>query len=294
MERHFMNKDVLVVIGVGGMGQAIARRIGSGRRILLADYDAELLRSVAEVLYGEGHDVVEQSVDVSDPVAVAALADVASGLGRVTHVAHTAGLSPVQAPVDAIVQVDLLGVAYVLDAFGAVIEPGGAGVVIASMAGHFAAPSLPDQLAAALADTPTEQLAALPFLNEESLGNAGAAYSIAKRANQLRVQAAAAVWGARGARINSISPGVISTPMGRAELEGPSGDQMRAMVNASATGRYGSPDDIASAADFLLDPQRSSFITGTDLLVDGGAVAGVMVGQRRAAAQAPPEGSSAL
>lgn len=289
-----MEKDNLVVIGTGGMGLAIARRIGSGRRILLADFDGEGLRSAAETLYAERHDVVEQGVDVADPVAVQALAEIAVGLGRVTHVVHTAGLSPVQAPVDAIIKVDLLGVAYVLDAFGEVIAPGGAGVVIASMAGHFAAASMPGELSDALADTPTEELAALPFLSDEALGNPGAAYSIAKRANQLRVQAAAGAWGERGARINSISPGVISTAMGRAELDGPSGEQMRTMVNASAAGRYGSPDDIAAAADFLLDPQRASFVTGTDLLVDGGAVAGVSAAQRRAAAAAAAQSESAL
>lgn len=289
-----MDRDVLVVIGVGGMGQAIARRIGSGRRILLADYDPGTLRSVAETLHGEGQDVVEQSVDISDRLAVEGLADVANGLGRITHVAHTAGLSPVQATVEEIVKVDLLGVAYVLDAFGKVVAPGGAGVVIASMAGNFAAGTLPDEMAAALTDTPTEELTELPFLTEEALGNPGAAYSIAKRGTQLRVQAAAAVWGERGARINSVSPGVISTPMGRAELDGPSGEQMQSMVTASAMKRYGSPDDIASAVDFLLDPQRSSYITGTDLLVDGGTVAGVIGAQRRAAAAAAAQSESAL
>ena len=147
--------------------------------------------------------------------------------------------------------------------------------MIASMAGHFAADSVPLEMAKALSLTPTDQLAALPFLGEGALPNPGAAYSIAKRANALRVQAAAGAWGQRGARVNSISPGIISTPMGSAELEGDSGAQMRQMIGASATGRVGTPDDIAAAAAFLLDSQQASFITGTDLLVDGGAVAGV-------------------
>ena len=268
-----MEKNVLVVIGVGGMGLAIARRIGSCAKVLLADFNEETLAAAAEQLRVEGHDVAEQKVDVSDRASVAALADAAAELGPVLQVAHTAGLSPVQAPVEAIIGVDLLGVAHVLDEFARVVAPGGAGVVIASMAGHFAADSMPLELAKALSLTPTEQLAELPFLAQ--LPNPGAAYSIAKRANALRVQAAAGAWGQRGARVNSISPGIISTPMGAAELAGESDAQMRQMVGASATGRLGTPDDIAAAAAFLLDSRQSSFVTGTDLLVDGGAVAGV-------------------
>lgn len=210
---------------------------------------------------------------MSDQASVARLADDAAALGPVTHVAHTAGLSPVQAPVDAIVKVDLLGVAYVLDEFGRVVAPGGAGVVIASMAGHLAADSVPLEMAKALSLTPTDQLAGLPFLGQ--LPNPGAAYGIAKRANALRVQAAAGDWGRRSARINSISPGVVSTPIGTAELAGESAEQINGLITASATGRVGTPDDIAAAAAFLLDPQHASFITGTDLLVDGGAVAAV-------------------
>jgi len=268
-----VEKNVLVVIGVGGMGLAIARRVGSGAKALLADFNETTLTAAAQQLRGEGHDVVAQKVDVSDRASVAALADAAAELGRVHQVAHTAGLSPVQASVEAIVAVDLLGVAYVLDEFARVVAPGGAGLVIASMAGHFAADSLPLEMAKALSLTPTEELADLPFLAQ--LPDPGAAYSIAKRANALRVQAAAGAWGARGARVNSISPGVISTPMGAEELAGESGERMRQMVAASATGRLGTPDDIAAAAAFLLDPTRASFITGTDLLVDGGAVAAV-------------------
>jgi NAD(P)-dependent dehydrogenase (short-subunit alcohol dehydrogenase family) len=268
-----VEKNVLVVIGVGGMGLAIARRLGSGARVLLADFNETTLTAAAQQLRVEGHDVVAQKVDVSDRASVAALADAAAELGPVHEVAHTAGLSPVQASIEAIVAVDLLGVAYVLDEFARVVAPGGAGLVIASMAGHFAADSLPLEMAKALSLTPTEELANLPFLGH--LPDPGAAYSIAKRANALRVQAAAGAWGRRGARVNSISPGVISTPMGAEELAGQSGDQMRQMVAASATGRLGTPDDIAAAAAFLLDPTRASFITGTDLLVDGGAVAAV-------------------
>lgn len=268
-----MNKDVVVVIGVGGMGLAIARRVGSGRKVLLADFDEATLGAAADQLRGEGHDVEAAAVDVSDQDAVVRLADTAAGLGRVTHVVHTAGLSPVQAPTEAILRVDLLGVATVLDEFARVVAPGGAGVVISSMAGHMSAGFPPDQ-EKALAATPAQDLLTLPFLAPDVVGDPGSAYVLAKRANILRVQAAAATWGERGARVNSISPGVISTPMGRQELAGESGEQMRAMVGMSATKRLGTPDDIAAAAVFLLDAQ-AGFITGTDLLVDGGVVAAI-------------------
>ncbi|XVU26281.1 SDR family oxidoreductase [Actinoplanes sp. CA-054009] len=264
--------SVVVVVGVGGMGEAIARRQGAGRRLVLADFDEVALKRVAETLRGEGYDVTARRVDVGDRASVAALADAAAELGAVTQVAHTAGLSPVQAPVEAILRVDLAGVAYALEEFGRVIAPGGAGVVIASMAGTMAAGRLPAELETALATTPADDLLGLPFLQGGALPDAGAAYGIAKRGNQLRVRTASRGWGARGARVNSISPGVIATPMGRQELSGESGAMMRAMIDASGTGREGTAADIAAAAAFLLGAE-STFITGTDLLVDGGVVA---------------------
>ena len=164
-----------------------------------------------------------------------------------------------------------------LDEFGAVIAQGGAGVVIASMAGTMAAGQLPPEGEGALALTPADQLPSLPFLSSAAVPNPGAAYGIAKRANQLRVQAASLTWGKRGARVNSISPGVISTPIGQAELSGESGAMMQGMIDVSGTGRIGTPSDIAEAAAFLLGPS-ASFITGTDLLVDGGVIAAVRSG----------------
>ncbi|QAY72067.1 SDR family oxidoreductase [Agromyces protaetiae] len=272
-----MSNGVLVVIGVGGMGEAIARRVGAGHKVVLGDFNEALLERVATALRGDGFDVTAQKVDVSSRESVAALADAAAALGPVVKVVHTAGLSPVQAPTAAILHVDLAGVAYSLDEFGRVIADGGAGVVIASMAGTFGIGQFPAELEAALALTPTDDLLGLPFLAEGALPNAGAAYSIAKRGNQVRVQAASLAWGARGARVNTISPGVISTPMGQQELAGESGEGMRAMISGSGTGRIGTPADIANAAAFLLSAD-ASFITGTDLLVDGGTVAGVRSG----------------
>ncbi|AWB96687.1 short-chain dehydrogenase [Agromyces badenianii] len=268
-------RKVLVVIGVGGMGEAIARRQATGRTVVLADFSEQALERVGGALRGDGFEVVTRTVDVSSRASVAELADAAAALGRVTQVVHTAGLSPVQAPRDAILAVDLLGTALVLDEFERVIAPGGAGLVIASMAGHFM-PPLPPEVAHALATTPSDELLSLPVF--ASITEAAAAYPFAKHANHLRVRAASSAWGARGARVNSISPGVISTPMGQQELAGESGGQMRAMIAASGTGRVGTPYDIADAAAFLLGPD-ASFITGTDLLVDGGVVAAVSTGR---------------
>ncbi|MGC7101717.1 SDR family oxidoreductase [Amycolatopsis lurida] len=272
--------DVVVVTGAGGMGLAIARRLAAGRRTLLADFSEPALTAAAEALRGDGHDVTTRVTDVSDREAVAALADAAAALGRVTHVAHTAGLSPEQAQAETVLRVDLLGVALVLDEFARVIAPGGAGVVIASMAGHMPQELTTDQ-EFALATAPAAELLALPFLSPDALGARGA-YAMSKRANALRVQAAANTWGRRGARVNSISPGIIATAMGRAELAGPSGHMIQAMIDRCGTGRIGTPDDVADAAAFLLGPQ-ATFITGTDLLVDGGVVASMRMG-----AQEPP------
>ncbi|GAA4867553.1 SDR family oxidoreductase [Saccharopolyspora cebuensis] len=266
-----MGQQVVVVVGVGGMGVAIARRLGSGARLLVADVDQETLGAATGELEGEGYAVTAAPVDVSSRDSVAALARQAASLGEVRTVVHTAGLSPVQAPVPAILAVDLLGVALVLDEFTEVIASGGAGVVIASMAAH-GHPGFSPEQARELATAPADRLLSLPVAAESQFPHAGAAYGFAKRANLLRVQAASATWGARGARINSISPGVIATPMGRTELSGEHGDSMRMMIEASHAQRPGTPADIAEAAAFLLGP-AASFISGTDLLVDGGVTA---------------------
>jgi len=268
-----VNGDVAVVIGTGGMGRAIGRRIGGGRHLLLADFDQEALASVADTLRGEGHQVTARHVDVGDAESVRELAEAAAALGPVKALAHTAGLSPVQAPPAAVLRVDLLGAALVLEAFAEVVAPGGAAVVIASMAGHLF-PPLDPEFERQLATVPAGALLDLPLV--AAVTESSAAYGIAKRANLLRVQTAAGPWGARGARVNAISPGVIATPMGQQELDGESGGQMRAMIAMSGTGRIGTPDDIAAAAAFLLGPD-ATFITGTDLLVDGGVVAAVKV-----------------
>lgn len=270
-----MNNEVLVIVGVGGMGIAVARRSGAGRTIVLADIDATGLAAVAAALTQDGHHVLTHEVDVTSRSSLAAVAETARAAGRVTSLVHTAGLSPQQASADAVLAVDLLGVALSIEEFGRVIEPGGAGVVIASMAGHMLMPPLEPDVERQFASAPAEDLLGLEACS--TITSSQQAYPLAKRANQIRVAAAAGSWGERGARINSISPGVISTAMGRLELESESGTLMRAMVKNSGLRRYGTPEDIAAATEFLLGPS-ASFITGIDLLVDGGVVGAIRTG----------------
>lgn len=268
---------VVVITGTGGMGRAIAHRLAPGRHLVLADVSAEALTEVAAALEGIGHVVTTQHTDVSDGASVAELARVAADLGPVVAVIHTAGVSPLHASTDAIIAVDLVGTAHVLEAFGGVIARGGAGVVIASMAGHMGPPIEAD-VQLALATAPVDELASLPALEAIRAGDPGLAYTFAKRGNHLRVRAQSVAWGERGARLNSISPGVIATPMGLAELAGGSGAFMQAMIDGSGTGRVGTPDDIAAATEYLVGP-GSAFITGTDLLVDGGVVGALTTDQ---------------
>ena len=267
--------EVLTVIGVGGMGQAIIRRLGPGKTVLLADNNEADTGLGSRIPCCGRLSRREPARRCRVSESVHALAEFAASLGNVAQLAHTAGLSPAQASAEAILAVDLLGVALVLQEFGEVIAPGGAGVVIASMAGHMF-PPLTAEKEKALAHNPPGELLDLDFVSRAT-SIPGIAYAIAKQANHIRVRAASAQWGRRGARINSISPGIISTPMGQQELASPVGDGMRAMIAMSGTGRIGTPDDIAAATAFLLGPD-ATFITGTDLLVDGGVIAAVKAG----------------
>jgi NAD(P)-dependent dehydrogenase (short-subunit alcohol dehydrogenase family) len=263
--------EVVVVIGVGGMGRAICRRLGSGRTLVVADANRHTLDAVTDTLTAEGHQVRPFPLDVTCADSVREFARSASSLGRVTKVAHTSGLSPSQASAAQILNVDLRGVALVLDEFSRVIAPGGAGVVIASMAGHFV-PPLSEQQRHAIAGARPDELFTLPYLSPDTVSDPGWAYAVAKQAVLVRVRAAAPACGLRNARINSISPGTIATPMGDDELASPLGDGIRAMIAAAISGRMGTPDDIAGAAAFLLGPD-AGYVTGTDLLVDGGVTA---------------------
>ncbi len=272
-----MNKNVVVVIGAGGIGLAIARRQGFGNKVLLADRNGDILAAAAEGMANAGFDVESQPVDVTSRASVQALADKAAALGQVMQVVNTAGLSPNMAPAEKVLEVDLYGTALVFEIFGEVIAPGGAGLVVSSMAGHHRRP-LPEEDEKLLAYTPTEELLALPCLNSDAVPNGMIAYMVAKRANILRVQAEAMRWGERGARVNAISPGIVVTPLAAHELASPSGDIFRAMVEASPSKRMASPEEIAVAANFLLSPD-AGFITGSDLLIDGGVVAAMRAGK---------------
>jgi len=272
-----MAKDVVVIIGAGGIGLAIARRQGFGKTLLLADFNEATLQSAAEGLRGASYSVETLFVDVSSRESVRSLVNAAAALGNVVQVVNTAGLSPNMAPVDRLLKVDLYGSAVVFEEFENVIASGGAGLVISSMAGHMM-PALPPEQDHALAYTPADELLDLPFLKGDAIPNTLVAYMIAKRANMLRVQAAAMSWGARGARVNSLSPGIIVTPLARHELDSEIGHIYRAMVEASAVKRMAPPDEIAIAASFLLGPD-AGFITGSDLLIDGGVIAAMRAGK---------------
>ncbi len=270
-------QEVLVLVGAGAIGLAIARRQGAGKTVLLASVHEDRLQSDAESLERDGYRVNTQPVDVASRESVRSLAQTAAGLGSVVQVVDTAGLSPVQASAEAILAVDLVGTAIFLEEFGRVIAWGGAGLVISSMAGYML-PALDPEQDHALAWTPADELLQLPMLSPEAVDNSGAAYAIAKRANHLRVQAAAISWGQRGARINSMSPGIIVTPLARDEMSGPGADSYRAMIEASPAGRVGTTNEIATAAAYLLGSD-ASFVTGSDLLIDGGVIAALRAGR---------------
>jgi NAD(P)-dependent dehydrogenase (short-subunit alcohol dehydrogenase family) len=270
-------KNVLVVIGPGQIGQAIARRVGVGKHVLLADMRRENADAAADVMTNAGYEVSVATVDVSSREAVHALVEMATSLGEVTGLIHAAGVSPSQASPATILKVDLYGTALVLEAFGNVIARGGAGVVIASQSGH-RLPSLTVEQNKALATTPVEELLSLHFLQPDQVTDSLRAYQISKRGNSLRVMAEAVRWGKRGARINTISPGIIMTPLAKDELTGPRGAGYRRMIEVSAAGRVGTPDEVGTVAALLMGPD-GGFITGSDFLMDGGVTAAYWFGE---------------
>lgn len=269
--------DVVVVIGAGSIGQAIARRVSAGKHVLLADLRPDNADAAAEVLRDAGFQVSTAIVDVSARDSVHALVEAATGLGEVTGLIHAAGVSPSQASPRTILAVDLYGTALVLEEFGEVIAPGGAGVVIASQSGHRLPALIPEQ-DRALAVTPADQLLDLPMLQPDHVADSLHAYQISKRGNSLRVRAEAVRWGKRGARINTISPGIIVTPLARDELNGPRGDGYRRMIQLSPAGRAGTPDEVGHLGALLMGPD-GAFITGSDFLMDGGVTAAYWHGE---------------
>lgn len=265
-----MNKKIIVLIGAGSIGQAIARRIGSGKHILLADINKDNATKASVILSDAGFEVSTTTVDVSSRQSVVSMIKVAQEIGAIFGLIHSAGVSPSQASPETILKVDLYGTAIVLEEFGNVIAEGGSGVVIASQSGHRLEPLSIEQNRA-LATTQTEELLSLPMLQLSNIRDSLHAYQLSKRGNSLRVMAEAVRWGKRGARINSISPGIIITPLAKDELNGPRGDY-RKMINSCAVGRAGTPDEVGNVANLLMG-QDGAFITGSDFLMDGGVTA---------------------
>lgn len=269
--------NVIAVIGAGSIGQAIARRVSAGKKVLLADLRQQNADVAAKTLSEAGFEVIPATVDVSSRASVCALIEQATSLGEVSGLIHAAGVSPSQAPPETILKVDLYGTALVLEEFGNVIARGGAGVVIASQSGH-RLPPLSVEQNAALALTPVEELLSLPMLQPHQVKDSLHAYQLSKRGNALRVMAEAVRWGKRGARVNTISPGIIITPLAHDELNGPRGEGYRRMIEVSAAGRAGTPDEVGTIGALLMGPE-GTFITGSDFLMDGGVTASYWFGE---------------
>lgn len=269
--------NVNVVIGSGLIGQAIVRRVSAGKHVVLADLREKNAEIAAKVLSDAGFTVSTTIVDVSSRKSVHALVETATAIGPITGVIHAAGVSPTQATPETILKVDLYGTALLLEEFGNVISKGGAGVVIASQSGH-RLPALTPEQDKALATTPTEELLGLPMLQPDQVTDPLHAYQISKRGNSLRVMAEAVRWGKRGARVNTISPGIICTPLAKEELAGPRGPGYRRMLELSPVGRIGTPDEVGTIGALLMGPD-GGFITGSDFLMDGGVTASYWYGE---------------
>ena len=270
------NKPVIALLGAGCMGLAIVRRIAAGKTILLGDISEANLEKTAKELRYSGYEAHTLKVDATDRLSIRSFAGKAASLGRVMYFIDTAGASPNQAKPEHIVKLDLIGTAYAIDEFADVMAEGGAGLIISSQTGymmHFS-----EEIETQLAMTPTDELAELNFVKKDAIANPGIAYIAAKRCNHLRVRTAAATsWGDRRARINTISPGIIVTPLAYDEFNA-AGEGYQKMIEASPSRRVGTADEIAVASAFLLSSD-AAFITGTDLLIDGGVIASMSCGK---------------
>jgi NAD(P)-dependent dehydrogenase (short-subunit alcohol dehydrogenase family) len=270
------SKKVIVLIGAGSIGQAIARRVSSGKKVVLADLRQDNAAAATEVLRSAGFDASSTTVDVSSRQSIQQLLATATAVGDITGLIHAAGVSPSQASPATILAVDLYGTAVILEEFGNVIAPGGTGVVISSQSGHRLG-ALTAEQDKALATSPAEQLLSLPMLQLEQVKDSLHAYQLAKRGNSLRVMAEAVRWGKRGARINAISPGIVMTPLAMDELTGPRGEGYRRMIERCPIGRAGTPDEVGNLAALLMG-EDGGFITGSDFLMDGGVTASYRFG----------------
>lgn len=272
-------KNVMIVTGAGQISMAIARRMGAGMKIVMGDKNPANAEAIATTMNNAGFDVDPVEMDLSDRASIKSLIARAQELGPVTMLVNGAGVSPSQAPIEAILHVDLYGTAVLLEEVGRLIEPGGVGVTISSQSGH-RMPALTPEEDEQLACTPTEELLALPLLQPGNIRDTLHAYQLAKRCNEKRVMMESVRWGQKGARINSISPGIIVTPLAIDEFNGPRGDFYKNMFAKCPAGRPGTADEVANVAELLMGP-KGAFITGADFLVDGGATASYFYGPLR-------------
>lgn len=272
-----VKRDIIVLTGAGQIGMAIARRMAYGNRIFVADWKIENAETFAKTMMEAGFDVVPMKVDISDRTSVLHLIETVQVEGDISMFINSAGVSPSQAPIEQILKIDLYGTALLLDEFGKIIKEGGAAVTISSQSGH-RMPALTPEEDKLLATTPTEDLLNLEILKPENIRDTLHAYQIAKRCNVKRVMAEAVKWSKRRARVNSISPGIIITPLALDEINGPRGDFYKNMFAQSPAGRPGIADEVANVAELLLS-EKGSFITGADFLIDGGATASYFYGQ---------------
>ncbi len=269
-------KKVLLLTGAGQIGMAIARRMGHGMKIVIGDKQLKNAQAISKIMNEAGFDTTALEMDLSSRDSIRDLIAQGQKYGPITMLVNAAGVSPSQAPVEAILKVDLYGTAVLLEEVGKVIQAGGVGVTISSQSGH-RMPALTPEMDAQLALTPTEDLLGLTILQPENIRDTLHAYQMAKRCNVKRVMAEAVKWGERGARINSISPGIIVTPLAMDEFNGPRGNFYKNMFAKCPAGRPGTADEIANVAQLLMS-DAGAFITGADFLIDGGATASYFYG----------------
>lgn len=266
----------MILTGAGQIGMAIARRMGYGMKIVVGDRSLDNAKAICSTMNNAGFDTVPFEMDLSNRESILALITEAQKHGEISMLVNAAGVSPSQAPIETILHVDLYGTAVLLEEVGKVIKPGGTGVTISSQSGH-RMPALTPEQDRQLAMTPTEELLSLDMLQPENINDTLHAYQMAKRCNVKRVMAEAVKWGERGARINSISPGIIVTPLAIDEFNGSRGDFYKNMFAKCPAGRPGTADEVANVAELLMRPQ-GAFITGADFLIDGGATASFFYG----------------
>lgn len=271
-----MTKDVMILVGAGQIGMAIARRMGYGMKIVIGDKNKTNAEAIAKTMNEAGFDAVPVEMDLSSRSSILALIAEAQKYGKISMLVNAAGVSPSQASIETILKVDLYGTAVLLEEVGKVIKPGGVGITISSQSGH-RMPALTPEEDEQLATTPTEQLLSLDILQPQNIRDTLHAYQMAKRCNVKRVMAEAVKWGERGARVNSISPGIIVTPLALDEFNGPRGDFYKNMFAKCPAGRPGTADEVANVAELLMS-SKGAFITGSDFLIDGGATASYFYG----------------